>query len=82
MFRIVRALGSTGARWMGVSVGALEAAVGILILAWPKLGLGTVAVIFALTMLMRGIVAIWIGLRLRKASDEAATPAEQTATFA
>ena len=40
------------------------------------------AVIFALTMLMRGIVAIWIGLRLRKASGEAATPAEQTATYA
>ena len=59
-----------------------DGVVGIVILAWPKIGLGTLAVLFALSMLMRGAVAIWIGLRLRKARDEAPTPAEQTATFA
>jgi uncharacterized membrane protein HdeD (DUF308 family) len=82
VIRIVRALASVGARWVGISVGALEAVAGIVLLSWPKLGLGTLAVLFALTMLMRGAVAIWIGLRLRKARDELVAPPEQTASFA
>jgi uncharacterized membrane protein HdeD (DUF308 family) len=38
---------------------------GIIILAWPKLGLATLAILFALSMLFRGAFAIVAGIKLR-----------------
>ncbi len=58
VIRIVRAFASTGARWWGVAIGAVDAIVGIVILAWPDIGLVTLAVFFAVTMIIRGIFAI------------------------
>jgi uncharacterized membrane protein HdeD (DUF308 family) len=52
-------------RWWGVAVGALDGIIGIVILSWPKLGLVTLAVLFALSMLVRGAFAIVAGIRLR-----------------
>src|SRR3954453_13473934 len=49
VIRIVRAFGSEGLRWLGVALGALDVVIGGIILAWPKLGLVTLAVFFALT---------------------------------
>ena len=82
--RIVRAFGSTGNRWWGVLMGAIDLIGGIVILSWPKLGLVTLAVLFAITMLFRGAFAIVIGLKLRsfRGDEDAAAPVEQTATFA
>ena len=65
VFRIVRALGSEGRRWWGVGIGALDTVVGIVILSWPELGLATLAIFFAISMLVRGIVTIVIGFKLR-----------------
>ncbi len=82
VIRVIRALASGGARWVGVVIGLVDAVVGIVILAWPKLGLGTLAVLFALSMLVRGLFMLVLSIRLRRARDDAGTPAEPTATFA
>ena len=65
VIRIVRAFGSTGRRWWGVTAGLIDAIIGIVILSWPEIGLVTLAVFFAITMLVRGVLAIATGLRLR-----------------
>jgi uncharacterized membrane protein HdeD (DUF308 family) len=83
VIRIVRALGSEGLRWWGVAFGTLEAVVGIAVLAWPKIGLVTLAVFFAVTMLFRGIVSIFVGVQLRAlAHAEEHPPTQPTTTFA
>ncbi|MBE2316064.1 DUF308 domain-containing protein [Solirubrobacter sp. CPCC 204708] len=65
VIRIILAIGSDGRRWWGVALGALDAIVGIVIMAWPEIGLVTLAVFFALTMLFRGAFAIVTGFKLR-----------------
>ena len=50
--------------------------------SWPELGLATLAIFFAISMLVRGIVTIVIGFRLRSLRNADTGPAEQTATFA
>jgi uncharacterized membrane protein HdeD (DUF308 family) len=82
VIRIVRAFASTGARWWGIAIGAVDAIVGIVILAWPGIGLVTLAVFFAITMLIRGIFAIVIGLRLRSVRHAEEEPSAHTATYA
>ena len=82
VFRIVRALGSEGRRGWGVGIGALDTVVGIVILSWPELGLATLAIFFAISMLVRGIVTIIIGFRLRSLRNADTGPVDQTATFA
>jgi uncharacterized membrane protein HdeD (DUF308 family) len=82
VIRIVRAFASTGARWWGIAIGAVDAIVGIVILAWPGIGLVTLAVFFAITMLTRGIFAIVIGIRLRSVRNAPEEPSVQTATYA
>jgi len=80
VIRIVRAFGSTGRRWWGVTAGLIDAIIGIVILSWPELGLVTLAVFFAITMLVRGVLAIATGLRLRSLVHHPDPPAVQTAT--
>jgi uncharacterized membrane protein HdeD (DUF308 family) len=83
VLRIVRAFGSEGNRWWGVMMGGIDLVGGAVVLAWPKLGLVTLAVLFAITMLFRGAFAIVIGLKLRSFRDEdAEAPAQQSASFA
>ncbi len=74
VIRIVRALGSDGARWWGVAMGALDAIVGIIILSWPGIGLVTLAVFFAISMLIRGVFSIVIGVKLRALRHEEPAP--------
>ena len=38
---------------------------GILIVAWPGIGLVTLAVIISVTLIVRGLVDIWLGFHLR-----------------
>lgn len=82
VFRIVLAFGSEGRRWWGVMLGAFDVIVGIVIMAWPEIGLVTLAVFFAVTMIVRGAFAIVIGFKLRGLRDVDDTPVEQTASFA
>ena len=82
VIRIVRAFGSTGRRWVGVVAGLIDAIVGIVILSWPKIGLVTLAVFFAITMLVRGVVAIVGGLKLRSLAHHPDPPPVHTASLA
>ena len=82
VLRIVRAFGSEGNRWWGFAAGAVDAIAGIVVLSWPELGLVTLAVFFAITMLFRGVFSIVIGLKLRGLRDVDPTPPQQTASFA
>ena len=82
VLRIVRAFGSEGNRWWGFAAGAIDAIAGIVVLSWPELGLVTLAVFFAITMLFRGVFSIVIGLKLRGLRDVDPTPPQQTASFA
>jgi uncharacterized membrane protein HdeD (DUF308 family) len=81
VIRFVRAFDVRDGRGWALALGALDAIVGIVILAWPKLGLVTLAILFAVTMLVRGIFAIVIGFKLRGLRHEE-PPAVQTATMA
>src|SRR4029078_9056404 len=80
VIRLSRAFGSTGRRWWGVTAGLIDAIIGIVILSWPEIGLVTLAVFFAITMLVRGVLAIATGLRLRSLVHHPDPPAVQTAT--
>ena len=82
LLRIVRALFADGRRWWGVAFGVVETGIGIVLLSWPGIGLRTLAFVFALTMLFRGLVAVVAGLKLRSFKDETTGPVEQTATYA
>lgn len=62
---VIRAFVGPGTSWWGVIVGVIDAIVGVIILSWPKIGLVTLAVFFAITMVVRGALAIVIGLKLR-----------------
>ena len=81
VIRIVRAFGSEGRRGAGIAVGLFDGVVGVVILAWPKIGLGTLAVLFALSMLIRGAFVLFAAFQLRKVRS-APTETEQTATYA
>ena len=50
-----------------------------MIMAWPEIGLVTLAVFFALTMIFRGIFAIVAGFKLRGLSKIEEAPTEHTA---
>jgi len=52
--------------WVGFALGVVNLLLGILILALPGLSLVTFAVLFGLGFLVRGAVALWVGLRLRR----------------
>jgi hypothetical protein len=65
VIRIVRAFGAEGGRGWALALAGLDLIMGIIILSWPKLGLVTLAVLFALSMLFRGAFAIVAGIKLR-----------------
>jgi uncharacterized membrane protein HdeD (DUF308 family) len=52
--------------WLGFALGLVNLVLGILILALPGLGLVTFAILFAIGLLVRGALALWVGLRLRR----------------
>ena len=65
VIRVVRAFDVAEGRGWALLLAAVEVAIGCLLLAWPDLGLATVAIMFAATMLVRGIFAIVVGFKLR-----------------
>ena len=52
--------------WVGFALGVVNLVLGILILALPSLSLVTFAVLFGIGLLVRGAVALSVGLRLRR----------------
>ena len=82
VIRVVRAFASSGNRWWGVAAGVIDVAVGAIILAWPDIGLVTVAVFFAITMLVRGTLAVILGFRLRSVAHHPDAPQVQSTSYA
>jgi uncharacterized membrane protein HdeD (DUF308 family) len=74
VIRVVRAFEVSDGRGWAIGLGLLDAIVGIVILAWPKIGLVTLAVLFAVTMLLRGVFAIVVGFKLRSLRHEEPPP--------
>jgi uncharacterized membrane protein HdeD (DUF308 family) len=52
--------------WVGFALGVVNIVLGILILALPSLSIVTFAVLFGIGLIVRGAVALWVGLRLRR----------------
>jgi uncharacterized membrane protein HdeD (DUF308 family) len=82
VIRIVLAFALPGGRGWALVLGGVDAVIGIVILAWPELGLATLAVFFALSMLFRGIVAIVLGVKLRSLRHSEEPPPVHTANLA
>ena len=64
---LVRALVVAGNRGIRVLAGLVDIALGGLILALPKLSLGTLAVLIGIAFVVRGAVSVLRGVQLRKA---------------
>jgi uncharacterized membrane protein HdeD (DUF308 family) len=74
VIRLVRAFGTREDRGWAIALALIDVVVGIVILSWPGIGLVTLAVFFAVTMLVRGIFAIVIGFKLHGLRDEQPAP--------
>jgi uncharacterized membrane protein HdeD (DUF308 family) len=74
VIRVVRAFDVGERRGWAVLAAAVEVAVGCVLLSWPDLGLATVAIIVAISMLVRGLYAIVIGFKLRAARHDEEPP--------
>jgi len=64
--RGVAAFGEREGRGGNLAVAALDLIAGIVILAWPDLGLSTFAVILGIVLILRGILLIAAGWELRR----------------
>ena len=71
--RIVSAFATREGRGGNFLIALLDLAAGAVILAWPDLGLATVAVIIGIVLIMRGVLFIVAGWQLR-ALDRAPEP--------
>ena len=80
--RFVTAVASPEGRSGNIVVAILDVVAGIVILAWPDLGLATVAVIIGIALILRGILFIVAGWQLHRLDrDQSSRPgATQAAT--
>ena len=82
VIRVVRAFEARENRGWAIGLGGFDVLMGIIILGWPGIGLVTLAVFFALTMLTRGAFAVVAGLQLRKLRHAGEPPPAHTAAVA
>ena len=80
--RFVTAVASPEGRNGNIVIAILDVVAGIVILAWPDLGLATVAVIIGIALILRGILFIVAGWQLHRLDrDQSSRPgATQAAT--
>lgn len=64
--QLIRAFTLAVGRGPVAFAGLAMAAVGIVLLAWPNIGLGTVAILAGIGLIVRGLFAIVAGLALRR----------------
>ena len=80
--RFVAAFASPEGRGGNLVTATLDVIAGIVILAWPDLGLSTLAVIIGIVLILRGVFFIVSGWQLRKLNDELpASPTAQALTY-
>ena len=73
--RFIRAFSELEDRAAQMLLGIVDAILGILILSLPKLSLVTLAVLFALSLMIRGAFMVYVALKLRGVKDATAVPA-------
>jgi len=66
--RLLTALTTPEGRAGSILIGIVDLVAGIVILAWPELGIATLAVIIGISLILRGGLFIAAGLMLRGAS--------------
>jgi len=67
--RFVSAFAESEGRAGTIALALLDLIAGIVILAWPGLGLATLAVILGLVLIFRGILFIYAGITLHRLGD-------------
>ena len=70
--RFVAAFGEREGRGANILVALVDLAIGVVILAWPDLGLATFAVLVGIGMILRGLLFIYAGWEIRKVEHAAA----------
>jgi uncharacterized membrane protein HdeD (DUF308 family) len=78
--RFVASFSSPEDRAANIFIAVLDVAAGILVLAWPDLGLATLAVIIGIVLIARGFLFIFAGYQLRRLKLERRPPPERGAT--
>ena len=73
--RFVVAFSAEENRGATFALAAIDLIAGVVILAWPKLGLATFAVIVGITLILRGTLLIVAGIGLRRTGKELGAPA-------
>ena len=68
--RFVAAFGESEGRTGNIGIALLDIVAGIVILAWPGIGLATVAVIIGVVLIVRGILFILAGWELHRAGRD------------
>lgn len=66
VMRFVAALSEAESRGSNLLVGAIDLVAGIVVLAWPELGLKTAAILAGTIFILRGVAFSWGGWRARK----------------
>lgn len=67
VFELVAAIEYAERRGWRVFEGLVDLAIGILIISWPQFGIYTFAIVFGITLIVRGVIEAWLavmGLRL------------------
>jgi uncharacterized membrane protein HdeD (DUF308 family) len=76
--RFVSAFSFPAGRGWQIFIALVDVAAGILILAWPSIGLSTIGIIIGIVLVLRGIlftIAGWAALRLERSDGGAGTVA-------
>ena len=68
IIQLIRGFAVAGPRGPVMIAGAAMAILGIVLLAWPNIGLGTVAILAGIGLIFRGLFAVVAGLALRRLS--------------
>jgi uncharacterized membrane protein HdeD (DUF308 family) len=69
VIRFIRAFQELEDRAALMLLGIVDAILGILILSLPELSLVTLAILFALSLLIRGAFMVWVAFKLRAVKD-------------
>jgi uncharacterized membrane protein HdeD (DUF308 family) len=73
--RFASAIGTPEGRAGNIVIALVDIVAGIVILAWPELGLATLAVIIGIVLILRGILFLGTGWMLRRLGREGPAPA-------
>ena len=75
VIRFIRSFSELEDRAAQMGLGIIDAILGILILSLPKLSLVTLAVLFALSLMIRGAFMVYVAFKLRAVRHAAEPPA-------